>query len=201
MLKASQDSSVRRLGFGLLHHILSYLSNIAYAFWDISLRRISHRCTWRSAQCGTHGLQGDNLPNGGPLLDCRELLLCTWSISCLPSALTFGAAWLLLSYFSPPSPSCCHAVFPSLQCALPEVQPESLTPQQQVLFGADVAGSGLPQGTAGLCSERPPQQFPALLVLSLRSHPAHQHTMTHCRAEFCLHQCKARLRHEGSVRL
>lgn len=73
--------------------------------------------------------------------------------------------------------------------------------QQQVLFGADVAGSGLPQGTAGLCSERPPQQFPALLVLSLRSRPAHQHTTTHCRAEFCLHQCKARLRHEGSVRL
>ena len=57
-------------------------------------RGLLHVCTWRSAPCGTCELREDALLLHGPLLCCRELLLCT---SCPPPALTLVAAGLLLS--------------------------------------------------------------------------------------------------------
>ena len=87
--------------------------------WSVSsfrLHGLSHGCTGRSALYG--GLQGDSLLLHGPLLGCRELLLCTWSTSCPPSALTWMAA---LSQSSLLSPSCCcAAIFLILQSALPQ---------------------------------------------------------------------------------
>ena len=41
-----------------------------------------HGCTWRSALCGAHGLQGHSLLHHEPSLGCRELL-CGWSTSSL----------------------------------------------------------------------------------------------------------------------
>lgn len=69
--------------------------------------------------------------------------------------------------------------------------------QQRVPFGAAEAGSGMPQGTVGLCSGATPAVPCSVSFVS----PAHQHNTTYCRAEFCLHQCKTRFRHEGSVGL
>ena len=61
-----------------------------------------------------------------------------------PSVLTLGATGLLLSNFSPPSPSCsCIALFLSLQSAVKEAHPASWlsSAQQWVSFGA--AGAAL----------------------------------------------------------
>ena len=51
-----------------------------------------HGCTWRSALCGAHGLQGDSLFLHGPPLGCKELLLHAWWNSCPLSALTLVSA-------------------------------------------------------------------------------------------------------------
>lgn len=52
-----------------------------------------------------HGLQGDSLLHHGPLLGCRELL-CIWSTSFLR-----GSHQSYLHFPTPPSHSCCTAVF------------------------------------------------------------------------------------------
>ena len=51
-----------------------------------------HGCRWRYALHGAQRLQGNGLLLHGPLLGCRELLLCAWSIFCPPSALTWVPA-------------------------------------------------------------------------------------------------------------
>lgn len=53
--------------------------------------------TWISPH-RAHGLQRDSLPRNGPFLGCRKLLLCTWSNSCPPSALTSVPAGLFFSH-------------------------------------------------------------------------------------------------------
>ena len=61
-----------------------------------------HGFTRRSAPRGTHGLRGDRLFFHGPLLGCRELLLCAWSTSCPLPALTLVPAGLFpCSFLSP----------------------------------------------------------------------------------------------------
>ena len=65
-----------------------------------------HGCMRRSALCGAHGLQEHSLLLCGPLLGCRELLLCASSTSCLPwclqgcfSQFLTPFSWLLLQLF------------------------------------------------------------------------------------------------------
>lgn len=72
-----------------------------------------HGCMWRSASCGISVLQGDSLLHYGPLLGCKELLLCAWSTCCPPAALTLVAAGLFLSFSCSPflnlsTPSIAH---------------------------------------------------------------------------------------------
>lgn len=78
-------------------------------------RGLLRGCVRKSAPHGAHELQRDSLLLHGPLLGCRELLLCTWSFSCFLPALTRVPARPFLSHFSHLSPRCyCAAVFPLL---------------------------------------------------------------------------------------
>lgn len=65
----------------------------------------------KSALWGACGLQVDSLLLHGPLLGCRELLLCTWNTSCPLPALALMSAGLLLSHYSHLSPSLFFALF------------------------------------------------------------------------------------------
>ena len=58
-------------------------------------------CTWRSAPPGTYWLQ-DHLLCHGPLLGCRELLLCTWCSACPSSMLPLISVELFLLNFHVP---------------------------------------------------------------------------------------------------
>lgn len=60
---------------------------------------------WYCAPCSALRLQGNSLLYHEPLLGCRELLLCSWSIFCPPSTLALGSAGLS------PSHICCAALF------------------------------------------------------------------------------------------
>lgn len=81
--------------------------------------RFPHGSKGRSAPCGARGLWRDSLLHRGPLLGCRELLLCARTTFCPPSVLTLVAVGLLPSHVSLFSPSCCcAAVFPFLHLLL-----------------------------------------------------------------------------------
>ena len=69
-------------------------------------RRLLRGCTGRCALRGAHGLQGDGLLLRGPLLGCRKLLLCAWSSSCPPSALTSVPSGLFSHISHPSFPAC-----------------------------------------------------------------------------------------------
>ena len=118
--------------------------------------------TGRSAPCSAHGLQGDGLLFCGPLLRCRNLLLCAWSSSCPPSALTLVPAGLFSHSSNSSSSCCCMELFSFLISALTRAQPSSLMAQfwqwQRSLLEPDGAGS---RDSAGLfCSLSCYQTFP-----------------------------------------
>jgi len=78
------------------HHGTSSLSSL-----NRHGRRKSQLCEmWRSAPCGAYGLQCDSLLHYVLLLASEELLLCTWSTSCPPSALTLESNYLPFSHSS-----------------------------------------------------------------------------------------------------
>lgn len=133
----------------------------------------SMRCTWRSALCGTHGLQVHSLLHHGPLLVCVELLLYMWNI-CFPSALVLLSTGLFLTtFFSLHFPTCCCiAIFPFLKSTLSESQPLSLMAQlwqRWVPYGAAGAGCDLTWSNCWvLLSEAAPEALtlPSLATLT-----------------------------------
>ena len=88
-----------------------------------------------------HGLQGDSLLHCGPLLGCRELLLCAWSTSCPFPMLTLVPIGLFLSHFlTSPSQLLSHSFFLPFLNLLSQRHNEHCSwlssGQQLVLFGA-----------------------------------------------------------------
>ena len=68
-----------------------------------------HGCRWRSALCGIHGLQRDNLLLHGPFLlqgasSLALLLLCAWRTSYTPCALTLVKRGRILIFSTPSFP-------------------------------------------------------------------------------------------------
>jgi len=57
------------------------------------------------------GCRGDSLLLHGPLLGCRQLLLCTWNTSCPLPARALMSGGLLLSHYSHLSPSIFFTLF------------------------------------------------------------------------------------------
>lgn len=121
-------------------------------------------CTWRSAPCSARGLQGGSLFHCGPLLDYREQLLCAWSTSCSPSALTSvpkGPFLFIFSLFHP-SCSCLVFFFSFLKSALPEAQRALLTAQLWPVTCSFWSQTELALNSHGaasvLCSQQPPLQ-------------------------------------------
>jgi len=116
---------------------------------------VLHGCSWRSAPYCAHGLQGAACSTTD--LSWASESFC--SLPGTPPSVTLRATQgcFSLSHFSLLSPSCCcTAVLPFLNL-LTLTHSALLTAQlwqQQALFGA---GSDLTWGSAGLCSQRPPQ--------------------------------------------
>ena len=110
-----------------------------------------------------HGLQGDSLLHHGPLLGCRELLLCAWNSPCSSSA---PPLWWLQGRFSHMFSSLSSAVvqqrFPFLNLLCQRQNQHNSRHSSgwgRAHFGAGYELSVIWHGeAAGLCSQRQPLQ-------------------------------------------